>query len=137
MAKHSSSISGIRTPITAAFSSHSGRERQGMRDEGRGMRPGERRFLSSLVPHPSSLVSLDRWALDQRGPKNRLDPWRPSAFMVEPERSEAGELVDVATLFLTNRECPYRCLMCDLWKNTLDERVPVGAIPAQIRYALE
>jgi radical SAM enzyme (TIGR01210 family) len=43
----------------------------------------------------------------------------------------------VATLFLTNRECPYRCLMCDLWKNTLDERVPAGAIPAQIRWALE
>jgi radical SAM enzyme (TIGR01210 family) len=27
--------------------------------------------------------------------------------------------------------------MCDLWRNTLDQRVPQGAIPAQIRYALE
>ena len=45
-------------------------------------------------------------------------------------------MVDVATLFLTNRECPYRCLMCDLWKNTLTETVPIGAIPAQIDYAL-
>jgi radical SAM enzyme (TIGR01210 family) len=27
--------------------------------------------------------------------------------------------------------------MCDLWRNTLDERVPPGAIPAQIDYALE
>lgn len=27
--------------------------------------------------------------------------------------------------------------MCDLWKYTLDERVPVGAIPAQIDYALQ
>ena len=26
--------------------------------------------------------------------------------------------------------------MCDLWKNTLTETVPVGAIPAQIEYAL-
>jgi hypothetical protein len=26
--------------------------------------------------------------------------------------------------------------MCDLWKNTLTERTPPGAIPAQIRYAL-
>lgn len=26
--------------------------------------------------------------------------------------------------------------MCDLWKNTTDESVPVGAIPAQIDYAL-
>jgi radical SAM enzyme (TIGR01210 family) len=56
---------------------------------------------------------------------------------LEAERAEAGKLVDVATLFLTNRECPYRCLMCDLWRNTLDERVPPGAIPTQIRFALE
>jgi radical SAM enzyme (TIGR01210 family) len=79
----------------------------------------------------------DQWILGQRGPKNQLDPWRPYAFLVEPERSATGELVDAATVFLTNRECPYRCLMCDLWKNTLDERVPVGAVPAQIGYALE
>jgi len=79
----------------------------------------------------------DQWILGQRGPKNRLDPWQPYAFMVEPEWSETGELAEVATLFLTNRECPYRCLMCDLWKNTLDDRVPAGAIPAQIRYALD
>ncbi len=45
--------------------------------------------------------------------------------------------VPVATVFLTNRECPWRCLMCDLWKNTLTETVPAGAIPAQIDYALE
>src|SRR4030095_100742 len=41
-----------------------------------------------------------------------------------------------ATIFLTNRECPWRCLMCDLWKNTLEEHVPPGAIPAQIREAV-
>jgi archaeosine synthase beta-subunit len=79
----------------------------------------------------------DAWIVAQRGPKNRLDPRRPYAFLVEPERSAAGEVVNVATLFLTNRECPYRCLMCDLWRNTLDERVPVGAIPEQIRHALD
>lgn len=27
--------------------------------------------------------------------------------------------------------------MCDLWKNTTDEMVPIGAIPKQIEYALE
>ncbi|HVY94540.1 MAG TPA: radical SAM protein, partial [Bryobacteraceae bacterium] len=47
-----------------------------------------------------------------------------------------GEIVPVATVFLTNRECPWRCLMCDLWKNTLAESVPAGAIPEQIDFAL-
>ena len=42
----------------------------------------------------------------------------------------------VATVFLTNRECPWRCLMCDLWRNTLTETVVAGAIPEQIGYAL-
>ena len=69
--------------------------------------------------------------------KNPLDPWKPYAFLVETERSSAGSIDDVLTIFLTNRECPFRCTMCDLWRNTLDQRVPLGAIPAQIDYACE
>jgi radical SAM enzyme (TIGR01210 family) len=79
----------------------------------------------------------DREILALRPAKNTLDPCRPWAMFVEPERTAAGIVEDVATVFLTNRECPFRCLMCDLWKNTLDERVPVGAIPEQIRFAIE
>jgi radical SAM enzyme (TIGR01210 family) len=65
-----------------------------------------------------------------------LDPIRPWQFFAEEERSSEGEIVPVNTLFLTNRQCPWRCVMCDLWKNTLTESVPVGAIPIQIEYAL-
>ena len=74
--------------------------------------------------------------LAARPPKQPLDPWRPYAYLVEPERTASGRVEDVATIFLTNQECPFRCTMCDLWKYTLDERVPVGAIPAQIDHAL-
>lgn len=78
----------------------------------------------------------DRRVLAARSVKNRVDPRRPYTFLVEPELSADGTVDDVATLFLTNRECPFRCLFCDLWKNTTDERVPVGAIPEQIDFAL-
>ena len=71
-----------------------------------------------------------------RPPKNQLDPLQPYAFFIEQERSASGRLDDVAVLLLTNRECPFRCLMCDLWKNTLDVPTPRGAIPAQIDFAL-
>jgi radical SAM enzyme (TIGR01210 family) len=71
-----------------------------------------------------------------RPPKNAIDPARPYAFVVEPERTREGTVEDTAVIFLTNRECPFQCLMCDLWKNTTDERVPDGAIAAQIEYAL-
>lgn len=66
----------------------------------------------------------------------KLDPFRPHAFFTERERAESGEVVSVATVFLTNRECPWRCIYCDLWKNTLTETVPHGAIPAQMDFAL-
>jgi radical SAM enzyme (TIGR01210 family) len=79
----------------------------------------------------------DAWVLAHRPARNRVTPERPYAYLVEPERAADGRLVDVATLFLTNRECPFRCLMCDLWKNTLEARVAPGQIPAQIRWALE
>lgn len=86
--------------------------------------------------YPERAAERDRWILARRGARNKLDPRRPYAFLVEDERAEDGVVVPIATLFLTNRECPWRCLMCDLWQNTLTERVPPGAIPEQIDHAL-
>jgi uncharacterized Fe-S cluster-containing MiaB family protein len=84
----------------------------------------------------SANASLDAWIVERRPARNAVDPLRPYAFFAERERSRDGRIVVVNTIFLTNRECPWRCLMCDLWKNTLTDSVPVGAIPAQIEYAL-
>ena len=84
----------------------------------------------------TSLPLRDDWIVAQRPPRNSLSPDRPYAWLVEPEPAADGRVVDVATLFLTNRECPYRCLMCDLWKNTLETSVAPGQIPEQIRWAL-
>ncbi|WP_299460922.1 radical SAM protein, partial [uncultured Gimesia sp.] len=47
-----------------------------------------------------------------------------------------GHVTEISTLFLTNRECPFHCLMCDLWKNTTDYTLEPGLIPQQIEYAL-
>ena len=74
--------------------------------------------------------------LDLRGPKAVLDPHRAYAAEWEEERDEAGALAPTAVVFLTNRECPFRCVMCDLWVNTLDASVPRGAIAGQIQAAL-
>ena len=81
-------------------------------------------------------VLTRRELLAARGPKNPVDPRRPYAFLVEQEHSAAGTLEDVATIFLTNKECPFSCVYCDLWKNTTDRSVQPGDIPAQIDYAL-
>ena len=82
--------------------------------------------------YPESPAERDRWILAHRPPRERVDPFRPHGFFVE---EECG--APVATILLTNRECPWRCLMCDLWRTTLTETVPLGAVPTQIDYALE
>lgn len=78
----------------------------------------------------------DSVILAARGPKNDVDPLRPYHMLVEPECAANGMVEDVATVFLSNRECPFRCLMCDLWKNTTDVQVAIGAISEQVRFAL-
>ena len=87
-------------------------------------------------PYPDSVTRRDHWIIERRLPRAAVAADRPHAFFVEAERSDVGEVVSAATIFLTNRECPWRCLMCDLWKHTLEESVPTGAIPAQIDFAL-
>jgi archaeosine synthase beta-subunit len=72
-----------------------------------------------------------------RPSKVDVDPMRPYLWLHEEEVQADGVLKKVNTIFLTNRECPFKCVMCDLWRHTLDEPTPKGAIPAQIEYALE
>jgi radical SAM enzyme (TIGR01210 family) len=78
----------------------------------------------------------DQFVLTHRGAKNLVDPHLAYASVREEEPAASGELVPTAVVFLTNRECPFRCVMCDLWTNTLDEVVPRGAVAHQIRTAL-
>jgi hypothetical protein len=89
------------------------------------------------ILYPATPTERDNWITIRRPQRNPLDPMRPYAFLVEDEHTASGEIVPIATLFLTNRECPWHCLMCDLWKNTLATTLPAGAIPAQIDYALQ
>jgi archaeosine synthase beta-subunit len=65
------------------------------------------------------------------------DPDRPAGLIVEEERASSGEAVRIATVFLTGSECPWRCVMCDLWKHTLEGATPPGAIPRQLDAALD
>ncbi len=86
--------------------------------------------------YPEQPAARDAWILARRAPRAPSNPGQPSASFVEPERSHTGGIVSVGTILLTNRECPWRCLMCDLWQHTLTTDTPPGAIPAQIQAAL-
>jgi len=86
--------------------------------------------------YPESAAERDRWILSQRPQRTPVNAQEPYAFFLEEECGADGHTESVATIFLTNRECPFRCTMCDLWRNTLTDSVPAGAIPEQIDFAL-
>lgn len=88
------------------------------------------------MPYPNQPAARDAWILARRGPREPVDAQRPHGSFVERERAHDGAILDVGTVLLTNRECPWRCLMCDLWKRTLPVTVSPGIIPRQIDQAL-
>ena len=82
--------------------------------------------------YPVSGTARDRFVLDRRPPRADWDPWRYQNLIVEDERAADGLIARSATVFLTGRECPWRCVMCDLWRYTTTADTPPGAIPAQV-----
>lgn len=76
------------------------------------------------------------WILAQRPARAKdRDPEKPHGVFLEQERLASGEVVSSGVVLLTNKECPWRCVMCDLWKDTTVAPTPVGAIPRQIDVA--
>ena len=59
---------------------------------------------------------------------------RIAHFWEEERTPEAGD--PALTIFLAGAECPFTCVFCDLWRETLDGPTPPGALPAQLREAL-
>jgi radical SAM enzyme (TIGR01210 family) len=88
--------------------------------------------LASILPEKQKT----EWIIAQRPARTVQDPFTPHGFFLEEERSAAGRIVESGTILLTNKECPWHCVMCDLWKTTLTQTVPRGAIGRQIDYAL-
>jgi archaeosine synthase beta-subunit len=85
--------------------------------------------------YPATPSARDRFVLDRRRVRPAHDPWRHQGLIVEEELDADGGSTCVATVFLTGRECPWRCAMCDLWRYTTAADTPRGAIPAQLAAA--
>jgi radical SAM enzyme (TIGR01210 family) len=76
------------------------------------------------------------WVRSLRAAKRRIDPWEPLGHLWEDERTPEGGLLRTLTVFLAGAECPFTCVFCDLWRETLDGPTPSGALSAQIRKVL-
>lgn len=91
------------------------------------------------LAHWETLSPLARTRLIRRlrPPSVRVRPEQPYAFHHELERAPSGRLERVNVVFLTNRECPWTCTMCDLWRHTTKEPVTADQLLRQLDYALE
>jgi archaeosine synthase beta-subunit len=92
--------------------------------------------MQLLTLLPEKPTARNRWVEEQRGQKNALVTTQAYAQFWEEEYGPSQEMWDALTVLLTNTECPFRCVMCDLWQNTLDAPTTRGDIPTQIAHAL-
>ena len=88
-----------------------------------------------MTLYPAGSAARDRFVLARRPPRATHDPWQSHAVLVEDELAADRTVVGVGTVFLTGRECPWRCVMCDLWRHTTERDTPDGAIAAQVANA--
>lgn len=88
-------------------------------------------------PYPEAPRARDRWTLALRPGRYPAHPRRPAGWFLESERGADGRPVASLTVLLTNRECPWRCVFCDLWRYALPQRVSPGDIPAQLAMVLD
>jgi len=88
-----------------------------------------------LTAYPDAAAARDRFIIDLRGPRPQHNPRRFQGLSIEDEPTERGDVARVGTIFLTGRECPWRCAMCDLWRFTIRDDTPAGAIPEQVAAA--
>ena len=68
--------------------------------------------------------------------KNQVDEKKAYGFFQEEELTRKGVVENHNVILTTNKECSFKCVMCDLWKNTLDYRVDVGVVAKQVQDAL-
>jgi radical SAM enzyme (TIGR01210 family) len=85
--------------------------------------------------YPADGAARTRFVLDRRPARQEPDIAQAPAVLIEEEPAGDGGISRAATIFLVGRECPWRCVMCDLWRNTLTRDAPAGAIAAQVRAA--
>ena len=85
--------------------------------------------------YPSRPEERNAWIQKRRAgvPRTPLNPRQAAGWLREAEPDVDGVLRSGLTVFLTNRECPWKCLMCDLWRQALPGRVRPGDVPFQLQ----
>lgn len=82
------------------------------------------------------LNRYDRWVQSLRPAKRAPEPHTAVASFVEREMLPSGACGRALTVIFSNRECPYRCVFCGLWQETLDTSSSPGDVAVQLERAI-
>ncbi len=89
-----------------------------------------------MQAYPAVESQQTKWIRNLRGERNPVSPASGCAALHETESLGDGQFVNANVVFPVNSECPFTCVMCDLWKNTLAGPTPGGFVVRQIAKAL-
>lgn len=93
--------------------------------------------MTAPLPDFARPGDVTRWVVASRQAFARPARAERVPPMVEEELTRSGRVEPVGTVLLTNRECAFRCVFCDLWRFTTAERLRPGEAAAQVAEALE
>lgn len=92
---------------------------------------------SHADPYPLTRPERTRWIRRRRpAPDPHRPPGHAPGFLLEQEPDGRGGHEEVWTVFLANRECPWTCLMCDLWRQAPAVPPGPGGVAVQVEQAL-
>lgn len=92
--------------------------------------------MNTTSTYPDASSKRSTWIRSLRNETIRPDGKLQPAILLETEPDHDGRPIQTGTIFLINRECPWTCVMCDLWQNTTVKPLPPGHIPQQIERAI-
>lgn len=92
--------------------------------------------MDQCTAYPETPSARTKWIKQLRAPVNRPNSNSEPRILLEEEICAQGKGLRTGTIFLINRECPWTCVMCDLWKHTSNTPLPPGHAATQLRNAL-
>ena len=92
--------------------------------------------MPQSTKYPGTAVARTKWIRELRQSVERPTIKSKPNTLLEQEIGPEGDLLQTGTIFLINRECPWTCVMCDLWKHTTENPMPSGHAPAQLISAI-
>ena len=92
--------------------------------------------MVQVRPYPKFPSERTQWIRKLRETVIRPTPDTKPQVLLEKEVGPEGNLLQTGTVFLINRECPWTCAMCDLWKHTTTSPLSPGHAPQQLKAAL-